>query len=70
MYLILQPIVIAIEVVASIGDFLGFNGFVRVSELFKDGDGGAAVLGLIVSLIFLGMAAYSSFIYVKIVLQR
>ena len=34
MYIIVQPIVIVLEIVISIVDFLGFNGFVRVSSNF------------------------------------
>lgn len=51
-----------LEVIGSIVDFLGFNGFIRVSELFKEGRGGAGVLALIVSLLFLAMGVYSAFI--------
>lgn len=51
-----------LEVIGAIVDFLGFNGFIRVSELFKEGRGGAGALALIVSLLLLAMAAYSAFI--------
>jgi hypothetical protein len=65
-----QPLVIALEVVASIANFLGFNGFVRVSEMFKEGSAAAGVFGLIVSVIFLGMALFSGFIFFRIVRER
>jgi cytochrome c oxidase subunit IV len=35
LYLLVQPIMILLEVVISIVDFLGFNGFVRVGENFR-----------------------------------
>lgn len=65
-YFILQPIVILLEIVISIVDFLGFNGFVRAAQMFQQGRGGAGFIGLIVSIIFLAMAIYSAFILVKI----
>ena len=61
---------IVLEIVAAIGNFLGFNGFVRVSEMFGAGRGAAAVFGLIVSLVFLAMAVFSGFIYFRIVKER
>jgi hypothetical protein len=70
MFLILQPIAVILEIVGSIVNFLGFNGFIRVSEMFEAGRGGAGALGLIVSLLYLGMGIYSSFIYFRIVRQR
>jgi cytochrome c oxidase subunit IV len=66
MYIIIQPIIIVLEIVISIVDFLGFNGFVRVHKAFTNGQGGAGVLGLLCSIIFLSMGIFSSFIYVKI----
>lgn len=70
MFLILQPIVVVLEIIGSIVDFLGFNGFMRVSEMYKEDRGGAGTLGLIVSLLFLAMGLYSAFIYIKILRDR
>jgi multisubunit Na+/H+ antiporter MnhG subunit len=70
MFLILQPIAIVLEIVGSIVDFLGFNGFMRVSEMYKAERAGAATLGLIVALLYLAMGLYSAFIYVKILRER
>jgi hypothetical protein len=47
-------------------DFLGFNGFIRVADMFKIGNGAAGVFGLIVSILFLLIAGLSGFIYFKI----
>ena len=70
MFLILQPIVVVLEIVVSIVDFLGFNGFMRVSEMYKAGRGVAGTLGLIVSLLFLGMGLFSAFIYITVLRNR
>lgn len=70
MFFILQPIVVILEIIASIVDFLGFNGFIRVSEMFGEGRGGAGALGLVVSLLFLGMGVFTSFIYIQIFRKR
>ena len=70
MYLILQPMAIVLEIIGSMVDFLGFNGFMRVSEMYKAERGGAATLGLIVSLLYLAMGLYSAFIYAKILRER
>jgi hypothetical protein len=59
-----------LEVFVSIVDFLGFNGFIRVNKNFVQGKGGAGTLGLLVSLIFLAMALFSGFIFVKIIRER
>lgn len=61
---------ILLEVVVSIVDFLGFNGFVRVGDNFSSGHGGAGVLGLLVSLCFLGMAGLSTLVMVRIVREK
>lgn len=65
-YFILQPIVVILEIVISIVDFLGFNGFIRAADMFQQGRGGAGFLGLTVSIIFLAMAVFSAFILVKV----
>ena len=54
----------------SVVNFLGLNGFIRVNKMFDEGRHSAAVLGLIVSLIFLSIAVYSSFIFVRIIRVR
>jgi hypothetical protein len=59
LYIYIQPLVIIFEIVISIVDFLGFNGFIRVSNLFSIGAGFTAVLSLIISLIFLLVAVLS-----------
>jgi len=38
--------------------------------MFDEGNHGAATLGLIVSLIFLSIAVYSGFIYIRIARER
>lgn len=68
--MIIQPIVIIIEILFSIVNFLGLNGFLRVNKMYDEGQPGAATLGLIVSLIFLSIAAYSTFIYIRIARER
>lgn len=60
LYIYIQPLIIILEIVISIVDFLGFNGFIRVSDLFSAGSGFTAVLSLIVSLIYLLIAVLSS----------
>jgi hypothetical protein len=59
LYIYIQPLVIIFEIVISIVDFLGFNGFIKVANLFKIGAGFSAVLALIISLIFLLVAVLS-----------
>jgi len=64
--MVLQPIVIILEILISIVHFLGFNGFVRVGQLFGEGRGFAGFLALVVSIIFMSIALFSSFIYIRI----
>ena len=61
---------VVLEVIFSVVNFLGLNGFIRVNKMFDEGRHSAAVLGLIVSLIFLSIAVYSSFIFVRIIRER
>lgn len=66
LYIFIQPLVIIIEIVISIVDFLGFNGFIRVSRMFNDGTPLPAIFGLVVSIVFLLMAAASGYVYFRI----
>jgi hypothetical protein len=59
LYIYIQPLVIIFEIMISIVDFVGFNGFIKVSNLFSAGIGSKAVLALIISLIFLLVAVLS-----------
>jgi hypothetical protein len=59
LYIYIQPLVIIFEIMISIVDFVGFNGFIKVSNLFSAGTGSKAVLALIISLIFLLVAVLS-----------
>jgi len=68
--MVIQPIVIILEIVFSIVHFLGLNGFIRVHQLFEEGRSGAGMLALIVSLIFILIAVYSGFIYIRIARER
>ena len=45
-YKIIQPIAIILWVIFSIVAVLGFNGYIRVSNLFKKGAAGPAVLAI------------------------
>jgi hypothetical protein len=51
---------VIVEIIISIVDFLGFNGFIRVSQQYKDGHGFQGTLGLIVSIIYILLAVLSS----------
>jgi hypothetical protein len=52
--------VIIIEIIIAIVDFIGFNGFVKVAALYKQGGHAfAATLALIVSIIYLAVALLS-----------
>ena len=70
MYIYLQPLAIVIEIVISIIDFLGFNGFIRVANMFKIGAAAAGIFGLVVSILWLLIAAWSAFLYFRICKQR
>lgn len=35
LYTYIQPLVIVVEIVIAIVDFIGFNGFVKVAQLYK-----------------------------------
>jgi hypothetical protein len=47
LYVYIQPLVIIVEVIVAIVDALGFNGFVRVTQLYHDSHGLAATIALI-----------------------
>ena len=70
MYIVLEPIAVILLFIGSIVNFLGFNGFVRVHKQFEEGHGTAAVLGLVVALMFLALSLYSAFIYVLILRRK
>lgn len=70
LYIYLQPIIIILEIVISIVDFLGFNGFIRVADKFQHNDAIAGIFGLVVSIVYLLVAALSSYVYVKVCRER
>ena len=69
-YLIAQPILIVLELIISITNAFGFNGFIRVHHLFHDSMHLAGVLAIVVSMIFLLTALFSGFIFVRIFRER
>ena len=58
------------EIVISIVDFLGFNGFIRVADMFNNNNAIAGILGLVVSIGFLLVAVWSSYLYFRIFKER
>jgi hypothetical protein len=70
LFIYLWPLVVIIMIVISIVDFLGFNGFIRVSQMFKANNPLPAVFGLIVSIIYLVLAIFSGFLYFKIFKEK
>jgi hypothetical protein len=66
LFIYLWPLVIVIMIVASIVDFLGFNGFIMVANNFKIHNSAAAVIGLVVSIIYLVLSLFSSYLYYRI----
>lgn len=66
MFIYLQPLAIVLWLTFSIVNFLGFNGFIRVADLYSLGYSAAGTLSLIESLLFLGEALLGSFLYYKI----
>jgi multisubunit Na+/H+ antiporter MnhG subunit len=70
MYMYLQPIAIIFWITFSIVDFLGFNGFIRVSKLYSAGYAGAGTVSLFESLLFLSNAILGSYVYYKVWLAR
>ena len=69
-FVIGQPILAVLYVIISIVNIFGFNGFIRVSQLFGDGHGFAGVLAVVVSIVFLGVGLFSGFIYFRIMRGR
>ena len=61
---------IIIEIVISIVDFLGFNGFIKVSNLFNNNQAVAGIIALITSIVYLLVAVWSSYLYFRIFKQR
>lgn len=70
LFIYLWPLVIIIMIVISIVDFLGFNGFIRVSYMFKNGNPAAGVFGLVVSIIYLILAVFSGYLYFRIFKEK
>jgi hypothetical protein len=66
LFIYLQPLVIIIEIIIAIVDFLGFNGFVKVAQEYNNGRGFQGTLGLVVSLIYVAMAFLSSNLYLRL----
>lgn len=57
-------------IVISIVDFLGFNGFIRVKNMFSDGNPAAGAFGLIISIIYLILVVWSAYLYYRIFRER
>lgn len=70
LYFITQPIAIVLEAVISIVNFFGFNSFLRATNLFQQEKNFSAVLAIMVSVIFLVIALFSTFILVRMVRER
>jgi formate hydrogenlyase subunit 3/multisubunit Na+/H+ antiporter MnhD subunit len=71
LFIYLWPIVVAAMITVSILGVPGFNGFIAVSLNFQpEGKKGAGVLGIIISLIYLGLAALGSYLYYRIFKER
>lgn len=70
LFIYLWPLIVIIMIVISIVSFLGFNGFIAVSYNFSVGNTAAAALGLIVSIIYLVLALWSSYLYFRIFKER
>ena len=65
LYFWIQPIIIVLEITISIVDFLGFNGFIMVADLFNNGQAIAGILSLVVSIGFVIMALFSAYLYYR-----
>ncbi len=70
LFIYLWPLVIIIMIVASIVDFLGFNGFIMVSKNFKNNASAPAVIGLVVSILYLVLSIWSGYLYYKIFREK
>ena len=70
LYIYIQPLVIILEIVLSIVDFLGFNGFIRVADMFKNNNAVAGIFGLVISIVYVLMAFLSSYVYFRIFKER
>lgn len=69
-FVIGQPILSVFFIIISIVNVFGFNGFIRVSQLFNEGHGFAGVIAVIISIVFLGVGLFSGFIYVRVMRGR
>lgn len=65
-YIYLEPILFGLWVTFAIANFLGFNGFIQVSRLYKSGHGVTGTLSLIESIIFSICALISAYCYLVI----
>lgn len=70
LFIYLWPLVIVIMIVVSIVDFLGFNGFIRVSKMFAAGSAGTAIFGLIISILYLVLSLWSGYLYYRIFREK
>ena len=66
LFIYLWPLVIIVMIIASIVDFLGFNGFMRVAKYFNANEPAPAVFGLVISILYLVLAIWSGFLYFKV----
>lgn len=69
-YFIFQAIAVILEVTISIIGAFGFNGFARAHDLFEEGKGFSGALAVIVSSVFLSVALFSSYIFVRILREK
>lgn len=70
LFIYLWPLVIIIMIIISIVDFLGFNGYIRVSRMFSEGNPLPAVFGLVVSILYDVLAIWSGYLYYKIFREK
>lgn len=66
LFIYLWPLVIIVMIIASIVDFLGFNGFMRVSKYFNQNEPAPAVFGLVISILYLVLSLWSGYLYFRI----
>ena len=70
LYFFIQPVIILVEVVISIIGYVGFNGIIKIVNLFENDQVIAALFALVVTIGFLCMAGFSTFLYVKVWRER
>jgi hypothetical protein len=51
-------------------DFLGFNGFIMVADLFNAGYPLAGIFSLVVAIGFVAMALFSAYLYYRVFRER